>query len=57
MIMLLPLMIAVAIVLAIGFTLYAFRVSIAKCIGLVHRKMQEDKLEIRREYKNGLRDK
>lgn len=56
--MLLPLTIAVGIIAAIVFTVYAFRYSIAKFAGKAHRQIQEDSLEIRREYRHGFgRDK
>lgn len=51
--MLYPLTVAVGIVAAIAFTAYVFRLALAKWVGKVHRQMQEDKLEIRREYHHG----
>jgi hypothetical protein len=53
--MLYPLTVAIVIVAIAGFTIYVFRLSLARWLGRAHRQIQEDELEIRREYSSGLR--
>lgn len=56
--MLYPLTVAVGVVAFAAFTIYAFRLAIARLLGKAHRQIQEDKTELRREYHHGLgRDK
>jgi len=51
--MLFPLTIAIGIIVIACFTIYAFRLAIARWLGKTHRQVQIDQQEIRREYNNG----
>lgn len=53
--MLLPLTIAATIVAFACFTIYAFRLVIARWLGLMHRQVQVDKQEIKESFNDGVK--